>query len=862
MESRQRTARKRTPASLVRRVVGAVHPIWWLNAVIVAASAVAFVGPVGDTPRISAPHLPWYAIAGAIAVCELWPVNLHFRRSAHAFSLTDIPVTLALIFASGADLISGLALGTAVALIIARLPAIKLVFNLGQFVLSLSLGVIVLHAIAGPRPEFGPLLWVGALVATQLGGIATICLLAVAMTLAEGRLTLVELRQMFGLDAIVTLGNTSLALLAAVVIVSEPAAIPILLVPVTLAFIGYRAYVRERERGEKVEFLYEANRTLAQSREVADAIEGLLERARDAFRAEQAEVILFGSDEGSALRTRLGPGRERHTMEHVDAIAAAALRDIASQGAIAIAAPLPDDVAALTQGRDIRHAMVAVLSGDERIVGTILLANRVGISRGFEREDLALFETLAANASAALQYDRLEQAVTELRQLQRQLHHQAYHDPLTGLANRALLSERVGAALNEGGGIALIFVDLDDFKSVNDTLGHAVGDQLICAATTRLTQAVRSDDLVARLGGDEFAVLIRSAKDDVEQVAVEIADRIIASFQLPVDVDDRLLSVNLSAGIATGRHSGASTADLLRDADVAMYQAKSDGKRRYAVFTPAMRDAVMRRHTLNEELRVGIEREQLLVQYQPIVDLASGATTAAEALVRWQHPVHGRIPPLEFIPLAERTGLIVPLSRLVLRTACHQAMAWTASGAPPLAVQVNLSGSELHDPELADQVLEVLALTGLPPRRLVLEITESVLVQDTTTGSGQLSRLRDRGVQLALDDFGTGFSSLSYLRSLPLDILKIAKEFTDNIAHDEEDATFVKLITELAGRRGLRVIAEGIETSAQLDVLRELNCHLGQGYHFARPLDGDDERFLLHPRATVPRSPTVSPRPA
>jgi diguanylate cyclase (GGDEF)-like protein len=841
----------------MRRINAAVHPIWSLNLAILAVALALYLGPVDDAAGISTPHLRWYVLAAVIAACELWPVRLHFRRSAHAFSLTDIPVTLALLFASGTDFITAVAVGTAIAMSITRLAPIKLVFNLGQFFLTSCVGLIVLRAIAGPQPEFGPLLWAGTFVATQLGGALTICLLAAAMTLAEGRLRVSEVRQMFAFDAVVTLANTSLALLAAVIVVSQPAALPIILVPVALAFTGYRAFVRERERSEKVEFLYEANRALSESPEVAGAIEGLLQRARDAFRADHAEVILFGNDDETPVRTRLGPAGERHTMERVDRAAAAALRDLAAPAPLTLAAPLPAEISRLTDGRDIRHAMVAALRGEERIVGTILLANRVGITRGFEAEDLALFSTLAANASSALQYDRLEQAVTELRDLQDKLHHQAYHDPLTGLANRALFSDRVSAALSEDGGIAVLFVDLDDFKSVNDTLGHAVGDELIRAAAVRLKRAVRAEDLVARLGGDEFAILVRSPDEDCEDLAVEIAERILASFDLPVEVNDRLLSVRLSAGVATRRHSGPSTADLLRDADVAMYEAKSTGKRRYALFTPEMRDAVVRRHTLKDELRVGIERGELVVQYQPIVDITTGETTAVEALVRWQHPVHGRIPPLEFVPMAEHTGLIVPLSRHVLSTACAQGVAWMRAGATPLSIQVNLSGSELTDPDLAEHVLATLARSGLPPERLVLEITESVLVQDATTGSAQLSRLRGAGVQLALDDFGTGFSSLSYLRSLPLDILKIAKEFTDGIAHNDEDATFVRLITELAAKRGLVVVAEGIETGAQLQVLRQLNCHLGQGFHFARPLDGDDPWFMVA-RDPVEVAPSAS----
>jgi diguanylate cyclase (GGDEF)-like protein len=818
--------------------------VWWLNLVVCAAATAVAVDFVDGYPALAHPCLPWWLLAVAIAVCERWPVNLRFQRNSHSFSLTDIPFTLGLVFATGGAAIAGVLAGTGLAMALRRLPPIKWVFNVGQFVLAVGLGEVIIHALAGPQTALGPGVWIGALLGTQAGGLVTILLLAAAMSLADGLRSRRELRELFGMDLVVTLANTSLALIAAIVVVSAPAALPILLVPVGIGYAGYRTYIREIERHKKVEFLYEANRSLSESAEIADAVEGLLERAREAFRAEQAEVILFSQDGRVPLRTRLGPGDAAETLEAVEPEAAVELSALAAGGPIILSHPLPAPVQRLTGDRPIGNAMLAVLRGEDRVIGTILLANRVGLARGFGDDDLALFETLAANASAALQFDRLEQAVTELRELQHRLHHQAYHDSLTGLANRALFTDKVAAALQDGHGVAVLFIDLDEFKGVNDTLGHTVGDQLLCAAAARIARSVREGDVVARLGGDEFAVLLLTSPEKLDAIAAQTAERVIEAFELPVSVGEHLLSAHLSAGVATSNHSGPTTADVMRDADVAMYEAKSAGKRRFAVFTPSMRDAVLRRHTLRDELAAAIDDEQLVVHYQPIVELGSGAITAVEALVRWDHPTRGRIPPLEFIPLAEESSLIVPLGRYVLREACAQTVAWSAAGGAPITVQVNLSARELEDPGLIVQVAETLAATGLPAERLALEITETLLVRDAVAGGETLAGLRALGVQLALDDFGTGYSSLSYMRSLPLHSLKIAKEFIDGMTSTPDDEAFVRLIVELARIRGLRVVAEGIETVEQLDALRTLGCDCGQGYYFSRPQPAHDPQLM------------------
>ena len=610
-------------------------------------------------------------------------------------------------------------------------------------------------------------------------------------------------------------------------------------------FAAYRAYLSERERHKRLEFLYEANRTLARSREVAHALEGLLARSLEAFRAELAEIILFGSEENPSLRTLLGPGNHRELMEPVDAEVAEELRTLlegAGPGAFTLDPPFGGErLQRYLESRGVTHAMVAPLPGEERVIGAIMLANRFGVVRSFGRDDLRLLDTLANNASVALQYDRLEQAVSQLSDLQEQLHHQAYHDPLTALANRALFTDNVREALKEGPGeVGVLFIDLDDFKTVNDSLGHQAGDQLLIAAASRLRGCLRPEDVVARLGGDEFAVLIEEGRD-AEAAAVLVARRIMDAFALPVAVGSESVSVYVSVGISTSQRRGATAEELIRDADVAMYKAKTTGKGRFQVFHPSMGAAVLERHGLKEELRLAIERRELTLYFQPIVDLETGELVAEEALVRWEHPRRGLVGPSEFVPLAEETGLILSLGQYVLEAASRQAHAWQVQRALPgatgaeVAVHVNLSAVELRDPQLIDRVRSTLRRTGVDPRRLVFEVTETLLLDEPERAQATIAELRALGVRFALDDFGTGYSSLSYLHTLPLDMLKIAKSFVDGLARGGREASFVRMIIELARTLGVAVIAEGIETQEQANALVALECEYGQGYYLGRP---------------------------
>jgi predicted signal transduction protein with EAL and GGDEF domain len=368
-----------------------------------------------------------------------------------------------------------------------------------------------------------------------------------------------------------------------------------------------------------------------------------------------------------------------------------------------------------------------------------------------------------------------------------------------------------------------------------------VGDALLVSVAGRLRHCVRPQDVVARLGGDEFAVMLPDVEDALGELEA-VAGRMLRAFEAPVNAGSEIVPVHLSVGITHSERSEDAGA-LIRQADLAMYQAKAKGKGRFEFYDPTMAAAMLRRHDLKEELAKAIEREEILVEYQPIASLQNGRIMAAEALVRWQHPVRGLVPPSEFIPLAEETGLIHEIGRHVLLHACRQSRRWRPDDGGPLRLHVNLSAAQLRDPELIPMVRAVLAQTGVAPEWLALEITETELLDDAEKSAARFQELRALGVRISLDDFGTGYSSLSYLHSLPLDSLKIAKPFVDGLVGEGREASFIGVIVDLARKLELDVIAEGIETPAQLQALRELGVELGQGYLVGRPAPAAPGRF-------------------
>ena len=428
--------------------------------------------------------------------------------------------------------------------------------------------------------------------------------------------------------------------------------------------------------------------------------------------------------------------------------------------------------------------------------------------------------------------------VTERRSLEEQLRYQAFHDALTGLPNRALFMDRLEHALararRDTPGVAVLFLDLDDFKSVNDSLGHGAGDEMLVIVSERIRRALREADTAARMGGDEFAILLEDEAD--VNGPVQVAERLLSVLRNPFTVQDHDVRISGSIGIALYAGPEQAAEELLRHADVAMYAAKNQGKDRLTVFEPEVHSATIDRHQLRADLHAALELGQFTLVYQPLIDLTSDRTMGYEALIRWRHPARGVIAPADFIPLAEETGLIVPIGRWVLNEACRQAQDWCRKAGRPIEISINLSGRQVEDQQLVEHVAGALSATGLDPQLLTLEITESLLMRDVEAVLERLTQLKGLGVRLAIDDFGTGYSSLSYLRRFPVDVLKIDQSFISAVDSGAAEGALVRSIVSLAQMLDLHTVAEGIEEAGQLEALRSLGVEQGQGYLFSRPV--------------------------
>jgi diguanylate cyclase (GGDEF)-like protein len=822
--------------------------IWLLTALIAGTTTALYFAVVRDLPAYTdVVSIPWWVLALGFAATEVFVIHAHIRGSAHTLSLSELPLVAGLLLATPQDLIIAQVVGPALVLLLVRRSAgIKVAFNVAQFALTATLTVVVLHALVPAPAEIGPSLWTATFAAVGVGSVVGACLVLFVIVLAEGSLPSLELLRMLGADLVVSLTNTSIGLVGATLVVQDWQTGWLILPPAVVLILAYRAYLSTHTKHESLDFLYGVARSLTRAPDIESAMVELLERTRESFRVRSAEIILFGGAGEQPLRTSLDVDGAAQTMQPVDHDLATALRRCLrdEQAAVVSRSSAPPALASHLADRGFNKVAIAPVPGETRVVGAMLLGDCLGAVADFTGADLRLFETLAGHVGMSLEFDRLEQSIRRMRELQGALERQAYRDPLTDLANRALFMRRLNESLaRQSGTSTVLFLDLDDFKRINDHSGHASGDAVLIAAAERIRNCVRPRDLPARLGGDEFAVLL---EDAAGRDGEEVAHRIVSLLSEAITVAGRPSWVRASVGIASAAAGGGIDADdLMRHADIAMYRAKQAGKGQVRSFAADMDPNALTSAPARDEILAALEAGEFVAHYQPIVAVDSGDVVAAEALVRWNHPRHGLLTPANFVPAAEATGTIPGIDRAVLEQACREAAAWTEEDGytPGAAVHVNLSGEGLRTNELVGVVEDVLRRTGLAPRRLVLELTESVLIAELPTARPVLSSLRALGVRIALDDFGTGYSSLSCLRSLPVDILKVAKPFVDGAGRTPHDHALLAMIIELGSLFGVEVVAEGIEHQDQLDALAELRCDMGQGFLLGRPQASRAERF-------------------
>jgi diguanylate cyclase (GGDEF)-like protein len=816
-----------------------------LTAAMLTAVAALLVGPIRDlSPPAGPVRLPWPVLAALFAAAVLLRVHIQFRREVHSVNLVELPLVLGLHLVGQPGLVAAQLAGSLPALVLgSRQRGRKLAFNLALSLLEVCLASVVFAAVLRgeePNGTIGLAATFAAMLATDLVSAA---LVLAAIRLNDAAVARRDVVQTLVTGAVAAVTTSSLAMVAVVVVRHDRQVAWLLLVVAGILFLAYRAYGSLREQHERLRRLHRFTRLVSRSEQSGSVAAMILAQARELLRAERAELTLF-TDGRPRIRTTLGSGDTLDSGPVGDQAAAVALlaRSLGEDGMILRAATVdPPELREALERRGVADAMVVPLRDANGAFGTLLVANRLGDVGGFDARDVTLLQTLAGQAGVALERSRL---IDDLRREVAEREHQALHDGLTGLANRTLFQERVRQALGALGPdawLAVLLVDLDRFKEVNDTLGHSTGDLVLREIGARLQRALSESHTIARLGGDEFAVLVPAVPD--REAVLGVARMVREQLERPLETEELELQVAGSVGIALCPEHGADPGLLLQRADVAMYAAKA-AHSGIEVYTAERDQYSPRRLSLITALRSAIRRQALTVVYQPKAELPDGRVIGMEALLRWHDPDHGPVPPDEFIPIAESTGLIAALSRHVLEVATDQARAWIDQGMP-LGMAVNVSVRNLLEPGLVDRIDRLLAGTGLPPFLLTLEITEGAVMTDPAATIAVLHHLSALGVRLSIDDFGTGYSSLAYLKRLPVDEVKLDKAFVLGMTSDPNDAAIVRSTVELTRNLGLRMVAEGVEDAETWQALAAMGCELAQGYHLAPPMPPDQAMAWL-----------------
>jgi len=816
-------------------------------AATLAVAAIAFATASARGPAFDvAPNLPSLVVIGGLAAlffgAEFGLIHVEFRKHAYSYALAGIPLALGLATSDVRDVVIARVVGSLAAFVVQRPNAVKIAYNTAAYAFEAAAAGFLIHQVSG-----GPqgLLLPGVVqfyVVMALLDLVMTGLVLVVIRLHKGTVTRNTMLHVAAPAIPFSLASSAAAL--GVLLLTRHGAVGycVLVLLIACGALAYRSYQRLHSRHEALSFVQSFIEDSAAPRRGQTASEHMLSRVRALMNATATELMLHESSGVTQLVV---------TEDDV-VIAVAPTDDWLLSRVRALGEPLLVSRRARDKGmqtwltaRGCKEALIVPLN-TPTLSGTLVVRDRLGETSGFTKDDLTLLLALGGHLAVSLQNARL---------LDR-LRYEATHDTLTGLANRALLQATLrDAADDEAGEIAVLLIDLDQFKEVNDALGHPVGDELLKIVSERLMMTAPSSALVARLGGDEFAVLLRP-QPDLLDAAIRVAREMINAIAEPAKVGDTYVATQASIGVAV---SGATSdhADLLRNADTAMYAAKSQPTG-VVVYTAELDRGRIERLALSADLQAALRSDQLVLHYQPKIDLRTGGITGVEALVRWNHPQLGLLGPDAFIPLAESSGMIEQLTPLVLRMALRQCRAWLNDGLD-LTVAVNLSAKNVGNTSLPETVALALAEAGVTPDHLVLEITESSVMGDPDRTLPVLRRLAVTGVALSLDDFGTGFSSLSYLQRFPVREVKIDRSFVRGLSDPAGAHTAEALIRSIIGlgeSLRLNVVAEGVEDAATLAKLQEYGCDVAQGYFIGRPAPADQLRLrpALNRSAGWPRA--------
>lgn len=789
------------------------------------------LGPTGVTPPF---EIPVWALAVAFAATEIFVVHLHVRADAHTVSMSEIPLMLGMVFAGPAAVVVGRMVGAGVARAIRRRqPPYRLAFNLALFYLETIVALTVYSLVLNGRSP-----------ASFAGMGAGLLALTTAMSVSVGLVTVAVLLDQPGRDL-----RSVLRSMASGIVISFVSAVvgvgsllvawldPLALVAVILITAGmygaFRVYGALSQRFEDLEAVYAFTSSIDAAVDTDELIETTLTQTMALFEADYAEVVM-ARGVGSTAVTLTADGslaRRPAPPEIVDAITTLAVAT-----AVFRLSELDTKFVDHYSAKGVTNAIAAVLVGGSG-TATMIVVGRDRSGGSFSGDEMRLFDSLARQARLSFERGRL---VDRLRREAGQKEHLALHDALTNLPNRLHFSIVVEDALRKAqdreGRVAVLLVDLDRFKEINDTLGHQRGDVLLQEMALRLSDAVGVDEHIARLGGDEFGIMLRDISGVGE--AVDWARRIGQALHRPFLNEGLAIQVSGSIGIAMAPDHGTDGTTLLRRADVAMYEAKAGGSS-FEVYDPRQDRYSTRRLAMAAELRDALDEGAINLSYQPQARLSDGSPVGVEALARWAHPRHGAVPPDEFIELAERTGLIRPLTEHVLRTAFRDVMRLRNEG-HKISVSVNIAAASLTDEEFPDLIARLIGENDVDPQAVTLEVTETTMMTDSARARLVLNALDELGVKLAIDDFGTGYSSLSYLSSLPVDEVKIDRSFVMDMAVDQRLAKIVTSTTSLVHSLGLVVVAEGVENRGTWELLRAAGCDIAQGYYLGRPMSFTD----------------------